>query len=817
MGLWKLIKPQAIENRVKNPSIEEDTTYYSALGAGSSISRVTSDSKFGAAALQVSTADVAGAGVSVQNSDKVAAYAYNDYTWSLYAKITSGTSYDFSLTIEWYDSGGSSLGTDSETFTMTDEWVRYQITATAPATSATALLSVLRNETGTHTYLIDALQFEEPGTATTYCDGDQPGCEWSGEEHNSTSTRDADAWQGGREYDLADDYSFIVETVTGMDSPPVEVFGTPYAVLPGEAADGERILARDMFIIGEIYSNTSFADFQDKKATFYDEIKHWRAGQNSRNSDPIKLRYAGTNRSVEIECKYVGGFEGTHSHREGAWRQKFTLQFRAQEDVWFHSINQLAAVLDEEDSGTARYAMAKVDGTWTLMGPPAAGSSGSVIWAMVHDGINLYAGGDIVAFNNDGDLDYLWKWNGSAWATLDDGSDGTGTVYDLALLPDGKIVGVGDFDNWDGIAAADDAFTYDPSSDAYAAIGSGPGSAATDVAVDPTSGDIAVVCNAGSEVQLWDGSSWSDITPSDFYSIDCVFYGNDGTLYAGGDEDNGYPTTPYQPLLQAYDGSSWSDEVTGNGITGNEYINTGAELSDGRIVVGGEITDLEGVTVANVAIWNGQTVDDMDGGITLGASGYIARIFVDDNDFIYATGNYTAAGGRDADELAFYNGYTWMPLDIDPAGFPYAIAFDGDDMYIGFDGSATAYYSGDTTISTTGGRPINPRFKIKRSGGTTATIRYIQNVDTDSELWFDIDMLDGETITIDIGNRTIISDFGRRIRGQPLPGSAGLGSFEMDESSNQINLWVDTSGSPTITATMDYWVNYDGWAGGDVD
>jgi hypothetical protein len=615
--------------------------------------------------------------------------------------------------------------------------------------------------------------------------------------------------------DFVDDYGFIVQTITGGDAPPVEVFGTEFAILEGETSDGERVLARDIFLIGEIYSNTSFADLNDKKATLFDAFKHWRFGQTARNSDPVQIRYAGTQRTLELDCKYMGGYEGTYSSRDG-FSQRFTLHFRAQENVWWHTTSQTTTTLDNEDSGTARYAMAKVNGVWSLMGPPAAGSSGSVINAMAHDGSNLYAGGDIVAFNGDGDLDYFWKWSGTSWARVGDGSDGTGTVSDMALMPDGKIVFVGSFTNWDGTAAADYVATYDPSSDAYAAVGSGPGSAATRVTIDPTTGNIAVVCNADSDIQLWDGSSWSNITPADFYNIYDVVFDADGTLWAAGRIDDGYPTVPYRPLLESYDGSTWTEELTGDTTSGNEYINTVEVLSDGRVVVGGDFTELAGVTVANVAIFNGQTVDDMDGGIETAASGYIARLYIDANDIIYATGDYTSAGGRAANELALYNGYTWMPLDVDPPGFPYAIAFDDANMYIGFDGAGAAYYSGDTTITTASGRPSSPQITIKREGGTSATLKYIHSYDTDSEMWFDLPILDGETITIDIQARTITSDFGRKITGQPLTGSTGLGNFKMQTTSNLINLWIDTTGSPTITADIKYYVNYDGYGGGDV-
>ena len=76
-------------------------------------------------------------------------------------------------------------------------------------------------------------------------------------------------------------------------------------------------------------------------------------------------------------------------------------------------------------------------------------------------------------------------------------------------------------------------------------------------------------------------------------------------------------------------------------------------------------------------------------------------------------------------------------------------------------------------------------------------------------------VVDGETITVDCQARTISSDFGRRITGNPLPGSM-LGSFTLNGSSNLINCWVDTVGSPTITAYIRYTPYYDGIGGAEV-
>ena len=76
-------------------------------------------------------------------------------------------------------------------------------------------------------------------------------------------------------------------------------------------------------------------------------------------------------------------------------------------------------------------------------------------------------------------------------------------------------------------------------------------------------------------------------------------------------------------------------------------------------------------------------------------------------------------------------------------------------------------------------------------------------------------IMPGETITINCQTKTITSDYGRIITGQPLPGS-DFGSFFIRGASNVINLYMSNySNIANITATATYRMHYDGYEGGD--
>lgn len=75
-----------------------------------------------------------------------------------------------------------------------ERWLQIRVGEVSTATSVTARLVLIvkqesANQVNVDTW-IDGLQFEA-GNGSPYCDGDQPGCIWTGTPHASTSTRDA--------------------------------------------------------------------------------------------------------------------------------------------------------------------------------------------------------------------------------------------------------------------------------------------------------------------------------------------------------------------------------------------------------------------------------------------------------------------------------------------------------------------------------------------------------------------------------------------------------------------------------------------------
>lgn len=637
----------------------------------------------------------------------------------------------------------------------------------------------------------------------------------------------------GVERDLQGYFNFYVEEYRGMDSPEVQVFGTPYATLPGEVADGERVLARDMFLTGTLIAGSE-QSLHRYRASLLDNLKPWRAGQTTWNSDTIRLRYVGQFRTIEINVKFLGDYGGTRRATDNC-TQKLTLHFRAQEDVWWHETSDRTVALDGRDDSGVVLVVGKVGGLWTNLGPPAGVTpvlGTALVSAMAHDGDYLYIGGIFANYDNNAGLDYVARWDGAAWSAMGPASAGTGAVNAMLLLPDGRIVIGGDFLNWGGAGTADYAVIYDPTTNTYAAMAAGPGDVVNDLALDPLTGNLLAACGT-TGVLSWNGAAWTALgLPFGVTNYRSICFTPDGTLYLGGDFVDGLGDDYLRLRRYLPETDSWQAITNGSipMVDDAGTIYSVRSLSDGRIVVGGDFTNIGADAFNNVAIYNGQRLLAMNGGF----NALVRGVFVNAEDVVYIVGDFTAEVQTIYTNIwctiagvAIWRGATWYPLDAIFTGGAdiYAIAFDDDDVYFAGDPEKPISHSGDTTVSLVGAGRFYPRVVITADNG--ATLYYIENTLSNSQIWFnDLYILPGETVTIDFQNKRITSNFGagatvegvaggdgRRFAGQPRAGS-DFGSFFMAGGDNVLNLFMDTTTG--VTARLLYRAAYDGIAGAEL-
>lgn len=333
--------------------------------------------------------------------------------------------------------------------------------------------------------------------------------------------------------------------------------------------------------------------------------------------------------------------------------------------------------------GTTVNGIAKWDGsTWSeLSGPSGTGMNGRVSSLVVFDdggGPALYAGGN---FSEAGGatVNHIAKWNGTAWSALS-GPSGTGMndyVYSMTVFDDGSgpaLYAGGNFTEAGGVTVN---YIAKWNGTAWSAL-SGPSATGMDnqiygLAVYDDGGGPALYAGgrfstAGgvtvNYVAKWNGSTWTALTgPSgtgtSYFVNSLVAFddGNGSELYAGGYFlSAGGVTVNY---IAKWDGSTWSALSGSSGIGMDNLVESLVVLDDGggsKLFVGGGFTTAGGETVNRITKWDGAEWSAFSGpsgtGMNLGAV-YSLATYDSGNGFeLYAGGSFSIAGGIASSRIA---------------------------------------------------------------------------------------------------------------------------------------------------------------------
>jgi hypothetical protein len=285
-----------------------------------------------------------------------------------------------------------------------------------------------------------------------------------------------------------------------------------------------------------------------------------------------------------------------------------------------------------------------------------------------------------------------------------------------------------------------------------------------------------------------------------------VAVGLDGRVYAGGVFTTaGGVAANY---IAVWDGISWSE--LGGGA--NSTVRALAIGPDGRLYVAGLFTTV-GTTAANyIAVWDGLMWEALGNGLS--AAAYVLAVASD--GLLYAGGQFTSAGDLAlTDRVAAWNGYTWLQLDVDLPGVVTVYGLCVGDygvVYVGFNTSGTAAVSSLRGILLSASTESYPSFWMLGQ----ATLSTIINETTGQDMRFDVPVLVGETVTVSTGpgEAAVISSWGRRISGQPRPGSDFAG-FYLHPGYNAISTFA-LSAAAGARMGISYRNRYHGFESGDV-
>jgi hypothetical protein len=727
------------------------------------------------------------------------------------AYVNVGTGCTVTLRID-KQAGVGIFQSEEITQTSTTGWVRIETPAlTANATADAMFLYLFITGTPTVLAYIDALQVELLGYVTTYCDGTQDGCEWNGTGHNSTSTRSALSRAGGRVYDLTDDYSFYVTGYIDSGVAPLTQHLDEYAIIPGGEISSYKVHPRVITLLGFMYDRDSFSDLHDLVQALIDVLKPDAVPGNQ----PVLLRYTEATVTKEIAVHYEAGLEGNYRGRWNA-QQNFAIRFLAADPYWYE-IGESAAVLDTNDqlaNTQLAFARLRSTGNWDDLGPPnAAGTYTDGLVVAIGPDKTVYYGGDFLNFDNIANADYIVSYNPSTetWAALGTGCNGI--VRAIVFAPDGDMFVGGDFAQAGGVANTAKVARWDGA--AWNALGVGLNGNVRAMAIDNAGllyiGGLFtdVVGGPGGtydRIVSWNGAAYAAVGAGMNATVYSLAVDRENLLFVGGafTDISGGPGGTYNRIA-TWNGAAYA--ALGTGTSGAVY--TTAFDRSNVAHIGGTFATADGVTVNNIAKWTGVTFVELDGGtdndvncIALAPDGslIVVGLFGTAGDIAWAAG------------LARWGGSAWSHLDADcqfvgyswvAIGSPDPVVLDNYDLWLANLSPGTLDHSGSLSMTVDGSTSARPVIYVSRTGGTSARLEQIRNETTGKALYLNHDLLDGEQIIIDISQQTVTSSFFGN-RSEALLFGSDFATFELRSGANQITAYVSVVGAPTITAYMVY-------------
>jgi len=191
-------------------------------------------------------------------------------------------------------------------------------------------------------------------------------------------------------------------------------------------------------------------------------------------------------------------------------------------------------------------------------------------------------------------------------------------------------------------------------------------------------------------------SSWLALYPfydplaygGSYNGINAIAIDTSGNFYIGGDFSFNNGTYSFQNIAKYTTAAEWVP--LSGGVSGPVY--NIAINSSNNVYVGGVFTSANGVTVNNIAMWNGNTWSALGSG-TSGGSGGVNTIAIDSSDNVYVGGGFINAGGLTVNRIAMWDpsGVSWSSLDEGVNNFVKEIAIDT---------SNNVYFGGDFTIGS---------------------------------------------------------------------------------------------------------------------
>jgi len=823
-GDWSVVIPSPVDitNLVTNPSLETDTTGYTAVGG--SVARSTVKQRRGAYSLLVTPT----AGVSDGfYFGTVSVGAATRYPWSFDFFGTGGVPYK----AYWATTAGVQLGTAVK-FTGTSRWQRIQVPWEETTATTRRLYVTKDNSARTNVFYVDGLLVPSPAAGFDvwrYFDGDALGFiptqvdfYWNGSAHGSTSTMKAYTRAGGRITNLAT-FGFTLLAVLGLGLGTPNNISVPLALPGGEQFQRTLQGARQFDLVGTLSADSLF-QLQKNKAALGAALDVRRQP----NTQPLILQYQPLDdcggvvgETVEIVCSPAGGLEG---QRDNHFMEQVDLKFRIYVPIVGGVAGTEGAALATRVALTAGYS-ARRDAAGIWSGLQTSGVSFDVRAILPMPDGRWLIGGYFTDAGGVADADYLAYYNpASDTFTAVNATPLNEQVYTLLQLPTGNVLVGGNFTNAGGFANADFLCLLTVSTGAFTALNATPLNSvvyALALLSDNTVALGGIFFNAGGDANAdylarltLSTGVYSSFNATPLNAGVLTLATNFATLYIGGSFTNagGFADSDYLTLIMDPAISGAFHLIVGNSAL-NATLFIIKALSDGSVLIGGNFTNVNGDTTWDYLIKSVQAW----GGYTSGPALLLwSKPFNSINNYVHSLveskpgvglvgGRFSSVAGVALfDGLFQFSGNTLIPLDLDLPGSPIALtmgARPNGELIVGTDTTGTGYTSGTSTVTNTGTAPTPPIIVISYAAAATddAALYSVRNLNTGQIISFNLFLLPGETITINPGANTVISNYRGNLNSTVLPGSS-LATFALLPGANRLNIFIDIAAAANATA-----------------
>ncbi len=811
MGKILFIQPEETINLLFTPSFEDVSAGAANLTAvGSTVTRSVEEARFGRASAKVVTDGAAARLEGVFYTHSTSAPILNSpITASVYARGGGRVRLRVDDVANGIQRAGKPISLRS------DYWQRLIVTSQFGAAGGDLDIYVEifgdSQTVASYTYYTDGWMLEAKGYATDYTDGDlelalrphdgDAFFRWQDVRHGSPSLRSARYRGGGRAIDITQglDFDLWPTNISGFGMPRFRLqtmsFDTQDEVLVQRSRPRPRALsltfwasklARGKSTVQRA-SPSSLRALHNARQALENIIKP----DLVQETQPIIMRYEDGNAPMDLAAFFETGLEFSGDLRN-PYQNQFSTRFFVPDPLWKVDSQDQCELTDQQLVAHDGL-LARINGQWQGFD---VNGTGDVLSISVHPiSGDVYVGGSFTEMEGDTDCNRICVFprDGSDVEALDVGID-DGAVHTIIFLNDGRLIVGGSFTNINTVAHNNVAI-WDPDTNSWSTMGPDPG-------LDARVRGIAA-------------------------------HADGDTVYLGGDFTESFTAsvTPLNKICEySISGDDFSDMTGANGNGVNDIVEECIMDMDGTtLLFCGRFTQETGAgadTLKRVAIWVPSTFAQM--GLD-GAEGRVLQMRMHPNGHVYVAGSFTNIGFNDAEKVAVWNRTDFFPLgaagdgltggtdvfaldisdkgqvifggdstgatgikagfidgvaswdgtrfgllDIIPATVARfrAVAFNGDDIWIGGDIDGNAEASVIHTCTNNGKARAGPILDVLGP----CDLIWLENQSTGQIVRMQFEVLADEEIKIDLrpGHQSAISSFRGNVIADILPDSNRL-------------------------------------------